>query len=218
MTKMPDAGAGSYGATGSTTAVGCILYFNSSINGWRVKLKVLAEGRIFLYEKDPVVFAAACNCLVCLSFAGFDGNLLDNSRLLIPIRWQIPLSVLAMTDWNLKWWFAGGGRRRPDGVAGYEFTFGDLYSLMADGNLQKRQDNTFYSGSPAGTDTPDFYFSVRAMDQEGLRDPSPATLAYPVKNSSTISCISAGTESAGHQFSGTDLLLGKAAILTEMPT
>ncbi|HAE13456.1 MAG: hypothetical protein H6548_07890 [Chitinophagales bacterium] len=123
----------------------------------------------------PVIALSACR-------TGFDGNLLDNQA---PDTHTVADTIIRFGDDRLesevvvRWWGDD-----PDGVvAGYEFTFGDPYSLMADWQFTERQDSTFILAPPAGTDTLDFYFSVRAIDQEGLRDPSPATLAYPVKNS-----------------------------------
>lgn len=45
-----------------------------------------------------------------------------------------------------------------------------------------RQDSLFVFSIPAGQDTTDVDFYVRAIDNEGLRDPSPAYLAIPLKN------------------------------------
>jgi hypothetical protein len=45
-----------------------------------------------------------------------------------------------------------------------------------------RQDSLFVFSIPAGQDTTDVDFYVRAIDNEGERDPSPAYLAIPLKN------------------------------------
>ncbi|MDX2283657.1 MAG: hypothetical protein NW241_05815 [Bacteroidia bacterium] len=66
----------------------------------------------------------------------------------------------------------------PDGyVRGYEWS--------ADGSdwfYTVRTDSTFRFELPAGSDTADFRFFVRAIDNLGLADPEPARLTVPVKN------------------------------------
>ena len=79
----------------------------------------------------------------------------------------------------LNWW-----GNDPDGfVTGYEFTFEENPGPATQWIYTTRTDSTFLLTVPAGLDTFDFRFSVRAIDNEGLRDPQPATVKYPVKNS-----------------------------------
>jgi hypothetical protein len=74
----------------------------------------------------------------------------------------------------INWW-----GEDPDGyIAGYEYSFDKVkwsYTLV--------QDSTFIVQLPEGADTFNFTFYVRAVDNDGLKDPSPAHIVYPVKNS-----------------------------------
>ncbi|MBT3801165.1 MAG: hypothetical protein HOG05_08435, partial [Bacteroidetes bacterium] len=47
----------------------------------------------------------------------------------------------------------------------------------------QRQDSVFLVNIPQGQDTFDFAFYVRSVDNEGMVDPSPAYIVFPVKNS-----------------------------------
>lgn len=79
----------------------------------------------------------------------------------------------------LNWW-----GNDPDGfVTGYEFTFDENPGPATQWIFTTQTDSTFLLTVPAGQDTFDFRFSVRAIDNEGLRDPRPATVRYPIKNS-----------------------------------
>lgn len=79
----------------------------------------------------------------------------------------------------INWWGTD-----PDGfVAGYEFTFDPNPGPATVWNYTTRTDSTFLLTVPSGQDSFDFRFSVRAIDNAGLRDPNPASVRYPVKNS-----------------------------------
>ncbi len=84
---------------------------------------------------------------------------------------------------HIRWWGDD-----PDGfVTGYEFSFdGSRWTRTAS------NDSVFLLSPPPGSDTVDFHFRVRAIDNEGLRDPSPAELIYPVKNSKPVASILPG--------------------------
>lgn len=75
---------------------------------------------------------------------------------------------------TIRWWGDD-----PDGiVSGYEFSFdGSSWQFTT------RNDSIFILSPPAGADTVDFDFQVRAVDNLGAVDPSPARLRYPIKNS-----------------------------------
>jgi hypothetical protein len=67
----------------------------------------------------------------------------------------------------------------PDGyVQGYEISFDKMVWIHT-----QRQDSVFIVKIPEGKDTFDFSFYVRAVDNAGMRDPTPAEILYPVKNS-----------------------------------
>lgn len=79
----------------------------------------------------------------------------------------------------INWWGTD-----PDGfIAGYEFTFDPNPGPSTVWNYTTRTDSTFLLTVPSGQDSFDFRFSVRAIDNTGLRDPNPASVRYPVKNS-----------------------------------
>jgi len=64
--------------------------------------------------------------------------------------------------------------------------FVQAFEVSLDGTSWTRtfsQDSTLTLTLPNNSDTANFQFYVRAIDNEGLRDPSPASLVYPVKNS-----------------------------------
>jgi hypothetical protein len=79
----------------------------------------------------------------------------------------------------LNWWGTD-----PDGfVVGYEFTFDPNPGPATVWVSTTKTDSTFLLTVPSGQDTFDFRFTVRAIDNEGLKDPNPASVRYPVKNS-----------------------------------
>ncbi|MDP2188684.1 MAG: hypothetical protein Q8J69_08385 [Sphingobacteriaceae bacterium] len=79
----------------------------------------------------------------------------------------------------LNWWGTD-----PDGfVVGYEFTFDPNPGPATVWIATNKTDSTFLLTVPSGQDTFDFRFTVRAIDNEGLKDPNPASVRYPVKNS-----------------------------------
>lgn len=74
---------------------------------------------------------------------------------------------------QIQWWASDA-----DGyVDGYEYRIND-----SAWKFTRRQDSTFLLIIPGTQDTFDFKFEVRAIDNKGERDPSPALLYYPVKN------------------------------------
>ncbi|MBK9730618.1 MAG: hypothetical protein IPO83_04915 [Chitinophagaceae bacterium] len=80
---------------------------------------------------------------------------------------------------EISWW-----ANDPDGlVAGYEYTFDSIIDESSSWHFTTKQDSIFLLATPPGKDTIDFNFKVRAIDNLGAKDPTPATLVYPVKNS-----------------------------------
>ncbi len=80
---------------------------------------------------------------------------------------------------NIRWWGDD-----PDGyVAGYEYTFDFPVSAASQWHRISGNDSTFSLTTPAGIDTADFHFSIRAIDNRGLKDETPASVTYPVRNS-----------------------------------
>jgi hypothetical protein len=80
---------------------------------------------------------------------------------------------------DIRWWGDD-----PDGyVTGYEYTFETPVTAATAWTFIRSQDSVFLLQTPPGQDTADFTFSVRAIDDEGAVDPTPAQATYPVKNS-----------------------------------
>lgn len=75
---------------------------------------------------------------------------------------------------HIRWWGDD-----PDGiVVGYEYTFDEV-----NWQYTNRNDSVFVLSPPPGQDTVDYSFQVRALDNAGAVDPTPARLVYPIKNS-----------------------------------
>lgn len=80
---------------------------------------------------------------------------------------------------TLQWWGDD-----PDGVVkGFEYTFDSVLTPITAWSFITRTDSTFVLPIPPGLDTVDFRFHIRAVDNDGLVDPTPASLGLPVKNS-----------------------------------
>ncbi|TVR82344.1 MAG: hypothetical protein EA412_01625 [Chitinophagaceae bacterium] len=115
----------------------------------------------------------------------FDG---DEDENLPPNTFTVVDTIIRLGDERLtsevhiRWWGDD-----PDGyVVGYEFTFDDVVTPATDWSFTEKRDSVFILAPPPGNDTIDFRFSVRAVDNEGARDPSPASVVYPVKNSPPV--------------------------------
>lgn len=89
---------------------------------------------------------------------------------------------------HIRWWGDD-----PDGVIiGYEYTFD-----QSNWRFTEKNDSVFVLSPPPGQDTVDFAFQVRAVDNEGAVDPTPAVLVYPIKNSKpSIAFVVAGANPA----------------------
>lgn len=80
---------------------------------------------------------------------------------------------------ELSWW----GDDADGFVTGYEFTFDAMITDATEWIYTDAQDSTFILAPPVGEDSSDFVFHIRAIDNFGLADASPASLVIPVKNS-----------------------------------
>lgn len=70
----------------------------------------------------------------------------------------------------------------PDGyVVGYELRINE-----GDWIYTEKQDSTFQLNIEDGSDTTDILFEVRAIDNEDLKDPNPARLIVPIRNSPPV--------------------------------
>jgi len=80
---------------------------------------------------------------------------------------------------SLNWWSDD-----KDGfVVGYEFTFDAAITTTTVWQFTELSDSIFILAPPAGEDSADFVFQIRAIDNLGLEDPTPSRLVIPVKNS-----------------------------------
>lgn len=120
-------------------------------------------------------FAAGCS-------RGFEGELADNNT---PETYLITDTIIRFGDdrleseVTLQWWGDD-----PDGyISGYEFSFDAVVSEATEWQFTTAQDSTFILAPPPGADSADFIFHIRAIDNNGLTDPTPASLTVPVKNS-----------------------------------
>ena len=106
-----------------------------------------------------------------------DGQINENNP---PESFMVADTIVRLGDNRMKtqidinWWGSD-----PDGyVKAYEISFDKITWTYTE-----KQDSTFLVEIPEGLDTFDFAFYVRAIDNQDLRDPSPAHLYFPVKNS-----------------------------------
>ncbi|HBX65174.1 MAG TPA: hypothetical protein DEG32_03140, partial [Balneolaceae bacterium] len=78
---------------------------------------------------------------------------------------------------NISWW-----GNDPDGyVVGYEYAIND--TSEGAWTFTERSDSTFILPITEGQETDDVLFKVRAVDDDGERDPDGARLVYPIVNS-----------------------------------
>jgi hypothetical protein len=80
---------------------------------------------------------------------------------------------------HIHWWGDD-----PDGfLKGFEFTFDSVLDASTSWVFTQAYDSVFLLPPPPGEDSMDFVFSVRAVDNADQRDPTPARLTFPIKNS-----------------------------------
>jgi hypothetical protein len=159
----------------------------------RSKISLLVEflqndTQLFIHPAYLCAMFRPALCLVALIFA-LSACKTDISGELLP---NLPPETSAVVDTiirsgpdrlesrvTIQWW-----GNDPDGfVAGYEYTFDDPVTPATVWLFTRSQDSIFLLQTPAGQDTANFRFSIRAIDNQGLADPTPAALVYPVRNS-----------------------------------
>jgi hypothetical protein len=115
--------------------------------------------------------------------AGLDGNLAENK----PPRTSLTINSINLPEGdrlnsqiNISWWGDD-----PDGfVVGYEIFIGDGFdSPGAVWTFTTKTDSTFILPIEQGEIDADVRFTVRAVDNEDLRDPNPPSLVFPIRNS-----------------------------------
>ena len=129
-------------------------------------------------------WAAADTLLAALLLAGCDpGTLVDN---------RLPNTHLALDTIALQ------GDNRLNSVVRMSWYgtdvdgYVDRYEVSLDGTSWKttrKQDSTFTLSIPAGQDTADVVLRVRAVDDDGGTDPTPARLRLPLKNARPVASI-----------------------------
>jgi hypothetical protein len=79
------------------------------------------------------------------------------------------------TSVDAYWW----GNSAGGFIAGYEVSTDNMLSWQ----FTKSQDSTFLLKIPPGKDSADIVIYIRAIDNLGQKDPTPASTLYPIKNS-----------------------------------
>lgn len=108
----------------------------------------------------------------------FSENLEPNTSLTLNSI-NLPEGERLLSQVNISWWGDD-----PDGfVIGYEFFIGDpLNASEEDWVFTNKSDSIFILPIPQGSNDADVTFSVRAVDNEDLRDSSPSSLVFPITN------------------------------------
>jgi hypothetical protein len=137
--------------------------------------KMSVKGPGILLGLLGIIFVQSCN-------TSPEGSLLSNQA---PETHTTVDTIIRSGDDRLEsrveisWWADD-----PDGyVVSYEYSFDNPITSSTIWETTIAQDSIFVLQTPAGLDSADFLFSVRAIDNEGLVDPTPAQATYPVKNS-----------------------------------
>ena len=119
-------------------------------------------------------------CCLCCLLACKKGEVLPN----LPPETSVFLDTIALDGQNrlnsvvtLHW----NGEDQDGIVQQYEFSFDGLSWF----STQKR-DSTFRLNLPAGADSSDVIFQVRAIDNFNLADPTPARLRIPIRNTAPV--------------------------------
>lgn len=127
----------------------------------------------------PLLAMAAVGLLFSACRTGLEGTLQENQP---PQTYLVVDTIIRSGDDRLssqvhiRWWGDD-----PDGlIAGYEYSAGSDYT---DWTFTTKQDSIFLLVIPAGEDSVDVPFRIRAIDNFGLADPTPAHLTFPIKNS-----------------------------------
>lgn len=119
-----------------------------------------------------VLFIASCDTLS----GDFNENLPPKTFLAVE-EINLPDGDRLSSQVRIRWW-----GNDPDGyVAGYEYCIGAIASCGWN-DVGTTTDSTFVLPIPEGEPDADVRFSVRAYDNLGLRDPEPATVVFPIKN------------------------------------
>lgn len=90
---------------------------------------------------------------------------------------NLPEGERLVSQISISWWGDD-----PDGyVVGFEFVIGD--TTGAEWVYTTSSDSTFVLPIPQGEMDANVRFTIRAIDNEGARDPEPPSLVFPIRNS-----------------------------------
>ena len=130
----------------------------------------------------PLLFILLLNVLVVSCDSGLQGDLNEN----LPPKTSLTLNEINLPEGerlvsqvNISWWGDD-----PDGfVAGYEFYIGDPAEAAEDDwSFTQNTDSTFILPIPEGSTDANVQFNVRAVDNDGAKDPEPPSLTFPIRN------------------------------------
>jgi hypothetical protein len=130
----------------------------------------------------PLLFILLLNVLVVSCDSGLQGDLNEN----LPPKTSLTLNEINLPEGerlvsqvNISWWGDD-----PDGfITGYEFYIGDPTNAAdQDWSFTQSTDSTFILPIPQGNIEADVQFTVRAVDNDGSKDPEPPSLTFPIKN------------------------------------
>lgn len=136
---------------------------------------------MFKHATIAFIFFSFIAFISCES--GLDGQLNENippSTSFTVNEINLPEGQRLVSQVNISWWGDD-----PDGyIVGFELFIGDLSSAADDDwTFTTSSDSTFILPIPEGSQDADVQFTVRAVDNEGARDPEPPSLTFPITNS-----------------------------------
>lgn len=135
-------------------------------------------------------YAAVFTLLIIVAMtacdSGLDGQLNENippTTSLTVNEINLPEGERLVSQVNISWWGDD-----PDGyVVGFELYIGDPSNIGEnDWTFTTSNDSTFILPIEEGSQDADVDFTVRAVDNEGARDPEPPTVTFPITNSPPV--------------------------------
>ncbi|WP_340105249.1 hypothetical protein [Rhodohalobacter sp. 8-1] len=130
-----------------------------------------------------LILTAAAALLLNSCDTSLDGNLNENQ----PPNTSLTVDNIEVDEENrlssrvnISWWGDD-----PDGyVDGYEYAISDVSE--DNWRFTTRTDSVFILPISPGEDIENVLFAVRAIDNEGKRDPDPASIEFPLRNSKPV--------------------------------